>query len=350
MITRWTRGWRRMRARPLAEHSKAGIGMVAVTALAVVTGVTVFVHSLHAGQDEYQADFAQAAGVEAGNAVTLAGIEVGTVTGTRLATDHVVVTMKLRHGLPLGTGTHAAIKLTTLLGSRYVELQPAGAGHLAGNRIPLAGTQVPYDLQSALQDATTTFGSIDADRIAQTMTALSDQLQGTPAAIPQVLTNMRSLATIIADRRNQIGALLTSTDQVTTTLRNQQGELGAMIGQGRNVLQQIISRQHAIERLLSATTTLVHQLEPIAAGDQPEIQQLLDNLTTMTSMLAGRDDLLRNILQILPVPWRLFANALGNGQELVGNGPDGAFIDSFMCALSAYAKQLNRAPYFKDCK
>lgn len=351
MITRWTRGRLvRMRARPLAERSLVGIGTAALTLLAVLVGATLFAHSLHAGQEEYQADFAQAAGVEAGNGVTLAGIEVGTVTGVRLAHDHVVVTMELRHGLPLGIGTHAAIKLTTLLGSRYVELQPAGTGHLPGNKIPLADTQVPYDLQSALQDATTTFSTIDADRIAQTMTTLSDQLRGTPAAIPRVLTNMRSLATIIADRRNQIGSLLTSTDQVTTTLRNQQGQLGAMIGQGRTVLAQIIARQHAIETLLDATTTLVHRLEPIAAGDQPEIQQLLSNLTRMTAILAGRDDLLRNILQILPVPWRLFANALGTGQELVGNAPDGAFIDSFMCALSGYAKQLNRAPYFEDCK
>ena len=70
----------------------------------------------------------------------------------------------------------------------------------------------------------------------------------------------------------------------------------------------------------------------------------------MTKMIAGHDDLLRNLLQILPVPWRLFANATGTADELVGNAPDGAFIDSFMCALSERAEQVHLPRYLKDCK
>ena len=47
------------------------------------------------------------------------------MTGTRLDGDQVVVTMKIKHSVALGADTRAAIKLTTLLGSRYVELRPA---------------------------------------------------------------------------------------------------------------------------------------------------------------------------------------------------------------------------------
>ena len=350
MMRRLRTVWQRMRSRPLEDRSKLRIGLVAVTVVAAVVGVTVFVNSLHFGEETYRADFAQAAGVSSGDGVTLAGIQVGTVTETRLAGDHVVVTMKLQRGLPLGSDTGAAIKLTTMLGSRYIEIRPAGSGHLPGNSIALPHTEVPYDLQTALQNATTTFSSIDADRVAQTMNALTEQLRGTPALMPDVLRNIRSLAVVIADRRTQIGSLLSSTDQVISVLHDQQTELGAMVGQGRNVLQQIISRQQAIEGLLRAATTLVQQLKPIAVDDAPEIQQMLTNLTQMTGMIAGHDDLLRNILQVLPVPWRLFANATGTGQEMVGNATDGAFIDSFMCALSEYAKQVNRPPYFEDCK
>ncbi|WP_245713611.1 MCE family protein [Nocardia vaccinii] len=339
-----------MRGRPLEEYGRLRVGVAAMVILAVVVGITVFVNSLHLGDETYTADFAQAAGVSAGDAVTLAGIQVGTVTGTRLDGDHVVLTMKLQPNLPLGKDTKAAIKLTTLLGSRYVELRPAGQGHLHDNVIPLSDTEVPYDLQTALANATTTFGGIDADRIAKSMQDLSTQLQGTPKLVPEVLRNVQDLATVIADRRNQLGSLLTSTQQVTDVLVQQKAELARLIEQGRDVLSQIISRQAAVVNLLNAATTLIQQLEPIAVGDRAEIQQLLTNLRQMTGMLAGHDDLLRNLFQILPVPWRLFANATGTGQELVGNGPDGAFIDSFMCALSGYAQKVNRPPYLKDCR
>jgi len=91
-------------------------------------------------------------------------------------------------------------------------------------------------------------------------------------------------------------------------------------------------------------------LEPIAVGDREQLQTLLTDLHAMTGMIADNDALLRNILQILPVPWRLFANATGTGVELSANAPDGMFVDSFMCALSARAEELGRTPYREDCQ
>ncbi|WP_174189163.1 MCE family protein [Nocardia barduliensis] len=327
------------------------IGVTAVAALAVLLTILVVLNSLHLGTRTYRADFAQAAGIGAGDAVTWAGIPVGTVTSTRLNGDHVEVTMAIDNDdVTLGADTRAAIKLTTLLGSRYIELRSTGTGELPGNRIPLSHTSVPYDLEIALQDATTTFDRIDADRIAESMASLSRELHGVPALIPGILSDVRSLSGVIAQRRDQIGALLTSTSQVSTVIDRQQADLAAVIGQGRTLLQQINARQDALRRLLDATTTLVHRLEPIVVGGHGEIDQLLTDLHDMTAMIAAHDDLLRNILQILPVPWRLFANATGSGPELNANAPDGAFVDSWMCALSATAVAAGHNPYLQDCR
>ncbi|MFC8043346.1 MCE family protein [Nocardia sp. NPDC057353] len=327
------------------------LGAGAVIALTVALIVLVVVDSLHLGTRTYHAEFAQAAGISAGDAVTWAGIPVGTVTDTRLNGDHVEVTLVVEDdGVALGPDTAAAIKLTTLLGSRFVELRSTGAGELPGNRIPLAQTTVPYDLETALQDATTTFDQIDADRIAESMSALSRELDGVPALIPGILADVRSLSEVVSTRRDQIGALLTSTAQVTTVLDGQQAGLAAVVGRGRTLLQQIIARQDALRLLLQATTGLVHRLEPILVDGHAEIDQLLTDLRDMTGMIAAHDDLLRNILQILPVPWRLFANATGSGPELNANAPDGAFIDSWMCALSATAVAAGREPYHEDCR
>lgn len=327
------------------------LGITAVGAVVLVLVAMVGINSLHLGSRTCRADFAQAAGLGAGDAVTWAGIPVGSVTSTRLAGDHVEVTMTIDNDdVTLGADTEAAIKLTTLLGSRYVELRSSGTGELPDNRIPLSHTTVPYDLETALQDATTTFDQLDADQIARSMASLSRGLDGVPSLIPGILRDIRSLSTVIAQRRDQIGALLTSTARVSTVIGEQQADLAAVIGQGHTVLQQINARQDALRRLLEATTSLVQRLEPIVVGEHAEIEQLLTDLHDMTAMIAGHDDLLRNILQILPVPWRLFANATGTGAELNANAPDGAFVDSWMCALSATAVAAGRAPYLQDCR
>lgn len=341
------RRWRR-RAGP-AEPLRIGTAAVIVVVVALVA--VVFVNSLQLGKTTYRAHFAQAGGIAPGDSVTYAGVPVGTVTATRLAGDHVSVTMKIDDGaVRLGADTRAAIKLTTLLGTRYVELQSSGTGTLPDRLIPLSRTTVPYALEAALQDATTTFGAVDADRIATSMTTLAEQLRGLPPLVPEALHNIQTVAGVIAQRRGQIGDLLRSTEQVTTVLRNQQGDLGALIGQGATLLHEINVRQAALQRLLDATTTLVRELEPIVVGDRGKIQQLIDDLHAMTTAIANNDALLRNIMQILPVPWRLFANATGAGMELSANAPQGAFLDSFMCALSTRAEQVGQAPYLQDCR
>ncbi|MET7770040.1 MCE family protein [Nocardia sp. NPDC005366] len=326
------------------------VGVISVAILLTVLVVTVFVDSLHLGKTTYRAEFAQAAGIAPGDAVNYVGIPIGTVTGTRLSGDHVTVTMKIDGDVTLGADTRASIKLTTLLGSRYVELRSSGVGRLTDGVIPLDQTEVPYNLETALQDATRTFGELDAEQIANSMTTLSTQLRDLPPLVPEVLRNVRSLSAVIAQRRQQIGTLVTSTAQVTGVIRDQQADLASLVSQGRTVLQEINSRQDALRRLLAATTTLVHQLEPIVVDDRGQVQALLNDLRSMTDMIARNDELMRSVLQILPVPWRLFANATGTGMELAAAAPDGAFVDSFMCALSKRAVEMGRAPYHKDCQ
>ena len=191
--------------RPLETYHKVWLGAIALVVIgAVVAGVVLF-GSLHLGTNRYQAEFAQAAQIKKGNQVTVAGIQVGTVDGVRLAGDRVVVTFNARNDVHLGSETTAAIKLTTILGSRYLELSPTSAGDLERETIPLANTRVPYDLQETLAGATSTFEPVDADRIVESVDMLNSNLQGLPGVLPQSLENLNSLATVMADRRDQLG-------------------------------------------------------------------------------------------------------------------------------------------------
>ena len=50
--------------------------------------------------------------------------------------------------------------------------------------------------------------------------------------IPQALANTHTLSTIIAERRDQLGSLLKTTEMVSNTLRRQQSNIGSLINQG----------------------------------------------------------------------------------------------------------------------
>ena len=341
---------RMFRLRRIEDYNSAWLGFTALIALALVLVVVLSVNSLRIGQRTVEADFAQAAQLEAGDQVIVAGVPVGQVVKLKLAGDHVMVTMSLNHPVHLGANTTAAIKLTTLLGNRYLELAPAGDGSLPDGRIPIGNTTVPYDLQSALADATTTFSDVDAKQVGAAFDRLSGQLEGLPQLIPPVMQNVRTLSDLVAGRREQIGSLLTSTSKLTTVIRSQQQDLGVLVTQGGELLSEIVSRRNSVETLLSATTSLMHTLAPIAVDDQPQIRSLMDNLDQIAGMLAHHDDLLRNILQVLPVPWRSWANMSGTGPEIDVTVSSGAFVDGFMCALAGRLPGVDLPPYSKECQ
>ncbi|NNH68542.1 MCE family protein [Nocardia uniformis] len=342
-----------MRGRVLESYSTTWLGGLSLLALVVAVAATTLVTALHIGRVEYSAEFRQAAGIRPGDQVTVAGVPVGTVDGTALAGDRVVVRMKVHSDVVLGAQSRAEIKLTTVLGARAVALEPAGTGTLADQRIPLARTSVPYDLQKLLQDSTTTFEPVDADRFAQSMQLLATQLRGMPSVLPDAMANVENLSRMIADRRDQVGALLRNTAQVSTLLTSQQGDLSALVDQGGVLMREILSHRVGVQRLLDAATRLVTTARDVSVGNRADIDKLLVDIRTMTSMVGDHDALLRNMFQIMPITVRNIANAFGTGPFLDFLLPGGLMVDSWMCAITANAEQNDwpeHFQYFKDCQ
>jgi phospholipid/cholesterol/gamma-HCH transport system substrate-binding protein len=342
--------WQRIKKRPLENYNTTWLGFIAAAVVAVLIGTTMLVHMLGFGYRHYTAEFLQAASLRAGNPITVAGIPVGNVTSMKLVGDHVEAGLKIRDNIVLGKDSKASIKVTTILGSRYLALEPNGPASLPHNTFDLSHTEVPYDLQAALKDATTTFEQVDSDRFAQSLAVLGKQLQGLPSVVPQAINNIDSLSSIIAVRRDQLGTLLKSTEQVTNTLRRQQAGIGNLINQGQDLLGQFVARRAVFHAMMQSLTTLVDTMSQIVVHDRSGLDSLITDMRDFTGLMAKHDDLLRNMLQVSPIFFREAANLTGEGNAINFNAPNVPAIDSWMCAISGRAKQFGMIQYFKDCK
>jgi virulence factor Mce-like protein len=334
----------------LLSWDRTWLGVTAIAVVTVLIGAMLLVKVADIGYRSYTARFLQAAALKTGNPVTVAGIPVGEVTGMKLAGDHVEAKLKVRNDVALGQDSRAVIKVTTILGSRYLALQPAGSGSLPENTFDLSQTEVPYDLQEALADVTTTYEQVDTDQFAQTLGILGEQMRGLPEVVPQALTNTHTLSTIIADRRDQLGSLLKTTELVSTTLRRQQSAIGQLVTQGNDLVGEFVARRASFRALMASLTNLVETLSGIVIDDRPELENLLVNLRELSDMLGKHDDLLRSTLQAGPVALRGLTNATGTGNAVDLNVSNGLLIDSWMCAISGRAEQFGMIEYFQDCK
>lgn len=329
---------------------KTWLGFTAVVVAAVVVGALLLVKQAGVGYRGYTADFAQAAALRSGHTVAVAGVPVGSVTDVQLAGDHVEVTFRVRDNVTVGRDTRAAIKVTTLFGSRYLELRPQGDDQPPDRTIDRAHTEVPYDLQAALADSTRTFEQVDADRIASSLTVLSGQLNGLPEVVPQAMENVRALSSVIATRRDQLGTLLRNTENVTSMLRRQQSDIGNLVRQGQELVEQFVARSAAFHAMMTALQGLVDSLRSIVVNDRGALDDVVATMSELSGKFAEQDALFRNMLQIAPVPVREIANATGFGNSIEIVPPAGALVDSWMCAISGRAKQFGMIQYFKDCK
>ena len=340
----------RRRKKPLEERNKTLLGVGAIAVVAVVVGAMLMVQLANIGYRHYAAKFLQAAALQVGNPIVVAGIPVGEVTSMVLAGDHVEAGLKVRDDIVFGQDSRAVIKVTTILGSRYLSLEPDGTGTLPDDTFDLRHTEVPYDLQEALADVTRTYEQVDSDKFAQSLAILGEQLETLPPVVPQALANTHTLSTIIAERRDQLGRLLETTEMVSTTLRRQQSTIGSLVNQGNALLGEFVARRASFHAMMAALTNLVETLSTVAVDNRPELEQLLVDLRELSGMLGQHDDLLRSTLQAGPPALRRLANATGSGNAVDLNVSNGLLVDSWMCAISGRAKQFDMIQYFQDCK
>jgi phospholipid/cholesterol/gamma-HCH transport system substrate-binding protein len=301
---------------PFRERDPRPIGAIGLAVLAVFVVLAFNVQKLPfiGGGQTFHAAFAEAGGLRSGDPVRIAGVTVGKVTGVDLENAHVMVTFTVRGDQRLGRQTRAAVKLQTLLGKKYLELNPAGSGRLSGSsEIPLADTTSSYDVVDAFSDLTTTTEQIDTGQLAQSLETLSTEFKDSPADVKASLDGLSRLSRTVASRDGELQELLARAHDVTGTVADRNQQVASLIQNGDLLLQELDQRRAAIHTLFLNTSRLAEQLTGLVQDNRAQIAPALAQLHGVLTTLHSQEDVLSRGVKILAPFTRVFANALGNG-------------------------------------
>ncbi|WP_035719755.1 MCE family protein [Gordonia shandongensis] len=306
------------------------IGILGTVGIVVVLVAIVGINSAGIGKHTYTADFAQAGGIRSGDKVRVAGIDVGEVSGTELAGDHVVIDMKVDSAVTLKDDASAVIKMSTLLGQRYIDVSTGTSEkELSGDRIK--HTDVPYDLQKTLEKGTPVLDGIDADDLTNSIRTLTRQLSGAPAIMGPTLDSLTQMSEVINNRHDQINQLIKDTDAVTGQVEDSRFQLSIVVGQGAQLANKIVARERLVTRMLDGLAALTDQASAVAAENRDQFAPVMANLNTIANGLEKNRDNLRKLLEILPVTARLTTNITGDGPYANGYLSWGLFPDNWLC-------------------
>lgn len=302
-----------MRSARSLDPKPIGVVFIVLVVLAMVAALNVRSLPFVGGGTTYSAAFSEAAGLRAGNAVRIGGVEVGRVTKVALDGTHVRVDFALEDGR-VTDDTEALIEIGTLLGNKYLTLKPGDGDEWDPDEtIPLERTTAPYDIVPAFADLTETVQEIDTAQLAEAFTTMADTFRGAPPHVRGALDGVSRLSQTLVSRDAALTELLAHTEGLSEVLAGRRTELTRLMGDGSLLLQELNAREQAISDLLAGTTRLAEQLSGLVDDNQAVIGPALRDLKKVGDILAANADNLRKSVAMLYPTTRALIDTVGTG-------------------------------------
>lgn len=296
------------------RRSARSIGILGLVVVVMLSISTFYLKDLPllGASPQYTVQFSEAAGVQPGNEVRVAGVRVGEVTDVSLDGDRVLMKMRVSNTW-IGNETQATIQIKTVLGQKYIALNPMGS-EIADPREVLTDTVSPYDVIEAFSDASDQIENVDTDQVAKALGELSDVFTASADDIGPSLDGIARLSKTIASRDAEVRRLLKATRDSSQILADRNEEFTRLIAGAGTLLEELNNRQKAISTLLASTESLSLALTGIVRDNEAQIGPVLDSLKGVTDLLTSQNDNLRKSIQNMAPFYRLYANVLGNGR------------------------------------
>jgi virulence factor Mce-like protein len=276
------------------------------------------------------------------------------------------ITMSLSKSIePLAVDSRAGVRLLSVLGGKYVEIQPGHSrrGIPDGGTIPVAQSNPAVDLDQVFR----TFGPKTIDGIRSTVQSLGDGLAGRGSSINDSLVNLHAalaplqlvLATL-ASPRTDLGGLIAGVADTTTALAPLAPTLAALLADGATTFGALARAGPALSRVLeqlpgaeaSATAdlrgsepaladaqTLLARLAPAGPLLKPALGQLYGIATAATPVFRRAPELIEPLRRTLGAVDRLAQDpASSEAFKLLGNNDLASFAASGFVGLGAILK------------
>jgi phospholipid/cholesterol/gamma-HCH transport system substrate-binding protein len=277
---------------------KAGFVGAVLIALVILVGLAPEQLISWATNVRYQAVFLDAGGLAVGNAVTVSGIKVGTVSSVSLRNGEALVTFTMKGNVGLGSETSAHIRTGTLLGERVVTLDSAGSSPLRPMAvIPTARTSSPYSLVEAVSDLTSNTAGTDTGSLNHSLDTLSATLDQIAPQLGPTFDGLSRLSRSLNSRNETLGDLFKSASDVSGILSERSRQVDKLILDSDDLLQVLVMRRQEIVDLLANTSVVAKQLTGLVHDNESKLAPTLEKLNSVLAMLEKNRD---NISKALP--------------------------------------------------
>src|SRR5690625_1207364 len=301
--------------RSFAERSPVLIGTIGIVIVAAIVTLALQYQKLPilSRQNTYSAYFDDAGGLFTGAIVEVSGYPVGKVADIDLEDPGVLVKFNIDKGIALGDRTEAAIKTKSFLGTKALDVIPRGEGKLE-DTIPLERTTSPYQLPDALGDLTATISGLNTDQLSGSLATLAETFSDTPEDLKNAVKGVARFSEVLNKRDAELRNLLENTAKATGVLADRTDQVVALVNDTNALLAQLRNQSAAVNQIWTNMSAVSQQLKAFISENREDLRPALDKLNGVLEIVDNRKDRLQLAIKKL----NLYAMSLG---ECVASGP-----------------------------
>jgi phospholipid/cholesterol/gamma-HCH transport system substrate-binding protein len=265
----------------------------------------------------YTAIFSNVSGLENGNFVRVAGVEVGKVTSISVnADDTASVKFSTDDAVVLTEGSKAAIRYDNLIGGRYLELLEGAGGTrrlTAGATIGLDRTAPALDLDALIGGFRPLFHALDPNQVNALSGELISAFQGQGDTIGSFLTQTSALTSALADRDQLIGQVVVNLNTVLGSLAGQGDQFAKAVDSLSSLIAGLESRKKDISTGLAYANTAAASISDLLVAARPPLKTTVGQTDRVASTVLADHEYFDNLLNTLPDAYRVLGRQALNG-------------------------------------
>ncbi len=262
-------------------------GIVAALTAASIAAVLLVNRGMFESTYPLHARFADAAGVDPGTPVMLAGVDVGSVGTVRLAGNGVDTVLNVNDGVELPARTSAAIGVETVLGNLDVTLQPLGGwSHPLRPGATISQTSVPTELYQVQNEAGGLLSRTDAAALNQLITSLAAVTKDKQHQVAEIVNGLNGFTGVIDQRQRQVSQLIDAANTLSSTVAQRDQKLSSTVADLSKVVQGLAARSTDLGSLIDNTQQAAAQLSTLVGTNQPQLSQLVNHLDSVLAVLS----------------------------------------------------------------
>jgi phospholipid/cholesterol/gamma-HCH transport system substrate-binding protein len=266
----------------------------------------IFAQLRFQSEQTFKAQFTNVSGLENGQFVRIAGVEVGKVKHISVKPDNtVLVEFTTDPSVVLTQGSRAAIRYDNLIGGRYLSLEQG------------------VDLDALIGGFRPLFRALDPNQVNALTGQLIKAFEGQGNTIQSFFAQTAALTNTLADRDQLIGQVIVNLNSVLGSLGDQNTQFAKAVDSLSQLVSTLAGRKQDISTTVAYTNAAAGSVADLLAQARPPTIKVIAETDRTGAAVLAEHDYVDNLLNTLPDAYRAI-----NRQGMYGD-----FFSFYLCDI-----------------